>query len=368
LSQKPSSRHRFLGCLLGGAIGDALGAPVEFMSRADILRTFGSEGIVGYASAYGGIGRITDDTQMTLFTAEGLIRACVRQSERGITTYEGVTANAYLRWLRTQRYKTHRDIECGPREEGWLFQQKALHSRRAPGRTCLSALRAMRSLGDPAKNDSKGCGGVMRVAPVGLFAHRVGQESREAVFRLGADLAGLTHGHPTGQLTAGVFGVVVQLLAEGASLPEALAQAKVCLCAARDHDETLAAIELAEKLAASDLPPHEAIRRLGEGWVAEEALAISLYCALVAKDFRDGVILAVNHDGDSDSTGSITGNLLGTILGVDALPREWLEPLELRDVITEIANDLYDFPDWKIDSYSGDPELRDRIWAKYPGV
>src|SRR5690554_4129614 len=95
-------RNRFLGCLLGGAIGDALGAPVEFMSRADILRTFGSEGIVGYASAYGGIGRITDDTQMTLFTAEGLIRAWVRQCDRGITTYEGVTANAYLRWLRTQ--------------------------------------------------------------------------------------------------------------------------------------------------------------------------------------------------------------------------------------------------------------------------
>jgi ADP-ribosylglycohydrolase len=279
-----------------------------------------------------------------------------------------VTANAYLRWLRTQRYKPHRDIEYGPREEGWLFHQKALHSRRAPGTTCLSALRSIRSLGEPAKNDSKGCGGVMRVAPVGLFAHRVGQDSRELVFQLGADLAGLTHGHPTGQLPAGVFSVVVQLLAEGSTLPEALAQAKPCLRAARNHDETLAAIEQAERLAGSDLPPHEAIRRLGQGWVAEEALAISLYCALVAKDFRHGVILAVNHDGDSDSTGSITGNLLGTILGVDALPREWLEPLELRDVITEIANDLHDCPDWDIGAYGGDAELRDRIWTKYPGV
>src|SRR5690606_35604167 len=155
----------------------------------------------------------TDDTQMTLFTAEGLIRAWVRQCDRGITTYEGVTANAYLRWLRTQGYKPHRGIQYSPREDGWLFQQKALHARRAPGMTCLSALRAMKSLGEPAKNDSKGCGGVMRVAPVGLFACRAGQESREAVFQLGADLAGLTHGHPTGHLTAGIISVVVELLA-----------------------------------------------------------------------------------------------------------------------------------------------------------
>jgi ADP-ribosylglycohydrolase len=157
-----SIRHRFLGCLLGGAVGDALGAPVEFMSRTDILHAFGPDGIVDYAPAYGDIGRVTDDTQMTLFTAEGLIRAWVRQCDRGITTYEGVTANAYLRWLRTQGAKPHRGIEYGPREHGWLFKQRDLHARRAPGKTCLSALRAMRSPGEPAKNDSKGCGGVMR--------------------------------------------------------------------------------------------------------------------------------------------------------------------------------------------------------------
>src|SRR5690606_8009191 len=107
-------------------------------------------------------------------------------------------------------------------------------------------------------------------------------------------LAGLTHGHPTGRLTAGAFSVVVKLLAEGSALPVALTQAKSCLRAERDHEETLAAIEQAEELAASGLPAHEAIRRLGQGWVAEEALAISLYCALVGKDFRHGVILAVN--------------------------------------------------------------------------
>jgi ADP-ribosylglycohydrolase len=79
------------------------------------------------------------------------------------------------------------------------------------------------------------------------------------------------------------------------------------------------------------------------------------------------VILAVNHDGDSDSTGAITGNLLGTIHGVQAIPAEWLEPLELRELITELAQDLYAFTDWAIGEGSDKEELKQQIWRKYPG-
>jgi ADP-ribosylglycohydrolase len=359
---------RFLGCLLGGAVGDALGAPVEFMSRAEILRRFGPKGIAQYAPAYGGLGTITDDTQMTLFTAEGLIRGWVRGRFRGIATYSGVTAHAYLRWLQTQGERPTCDIDFGTDESGWLFQQRQLHSRRAPGNTCLSALRAMNSLGEPARNDSKGCGGVMRVAPVGLFAWRLRQyESPRDAFRLGAELAALTHGHPTGALTGGVLAVLILALTDGASLREAIAVSKNVLCQEPSHEETLRAIELAEELAASGLPPEEAIARLGQGWIAEEALAIAIYCALVARNFKQGVLLAVNHDGDSDSTGSIVGNLLGTLHGVKEIPAQWLEPLELRDVITELAQDLYAFKDWEIGEYSDNEELNQRIWRKYPG-
>lgn len=366
--QKPAVQARFLGCLLGGAAGDALGAPVEFITRAEILRRFGPQGITRYAPAYGGLGTITDDTQMTLFTAEGLIRGWVRGCFEGITAYPGVLANAYLRWLQTQGERPSRDIDAGTRESGWLFQQRQLHSRRAPGNTCRSALRAMTSLGEPARNDSKGCGGVMRAAPVGLFAWRLGQyESRQDAFRLGTESAALTHGHPTGALTAGVLALLILALTDGASLREALAVAKPLLRAEAGHEETLRAIEMAEALADSGLPHEEAIARLGEGWTAEEALAISVYCALVARDFRHGVILAVNHDGDSDSTGSLAGNLLGAMHGVDAIPAEWLEPLELRDVITELAEDLYAFKDWTIGRHSADEELNQRIWRKYPG-
>jgi len=359
-------QERFLGCMLGGAVGDALGAPVEFMSRDEILDCFGEKGITQYSTAFGGLGNITDDTQMTLFTAEGLIRAWVSGCLKGISTYSVVTAHAYLRWLKTQGERPNIDIDVD--ETGWLFQHRQLRSCRAPGNTCISALQEMDSLGEPAVNDSKGCGGVMRVAPVGLFSWRLSQnESPEDAFGLGTELAALTHGHPTGSLTAGVLAVLILALTDGASLADALQVSKAILREEPNHEETLQFIEKAESLVGSGLPHPQAIARLGGGWVAEEALAISIYCSLVASSFEHGVILAVNHDGDSDSTGAITGNLLGAKLGVSAIPAEWLEPLELREVITELAEDLYAFKEWDIGEDSDNEELKQPIWQKYPG-
>lgn len=367
--QNRTARNRFHGCLIGGAVGDALGGPVEFMHRAEILQHFGPKGITDYAPAYGGPGRITDDTQMTLFTAEGLLRGWVRGVLKGITSYPGVTAHAYLRWLRTQGERPGFETGMGSETDGWLFQQRGLHSRRAPGNTCLSALRGLSSLGDMARNNSKGCGGVMRVAPVGLFVWRLGTRATpKDAFRLGTELAGITHGHPTGSLTGGVLAVLVLALTDGACLPDALAAAKAILRGECHHKETLHALEQAEKLATIGLHHHEAIARLGQGWIAEEALAISVYCALVAKNFCDGVILAVNHDGDSDSTGAITGNLLGAMHGIKAIPAKWVEQLELRDVITEITDDLYGFLDWGLYTDCENSELVEKIWAKYPGL
>ena len=172
-------------------------------------------------------------------------------------------------------------------------------------------------------------------------------------------------------LKAAVLAVVIQLLAGGASLEDALRDAKRLLVAQPDHRETLQAIELAEELAGrsggAELPHEEAIARLGEGWIAEEALAVSIYCALVADDFRHGVVLAANHDGDSDSTAAITGNLLGVRLGVGAIPAEWLQRLELREVIEELATDLLELPQWRIGEYELDEAEQQRVWRKYPG-
>ncbi|NPT54890.1 ADP-ribosylglycohydrolase family protein [Paraburkholderia elongata] len=363
-------RSRFRGCLLGGAVGDALGAPVEFMNLADIRRSFGPGGICDYAVAHGRVGAITDDTQMTLFTAEGLLRAHVRAALHGDGPMFGkATAQAYLRWLRTQGVKPKIAEPSG--ESGWLLEQRELFSRRAPGNTCLAALRALTSYADRACNASKGCGGVMRVAPVGMFVanwindaedqdDRIGQ-----AFAVATDIAAITHGHPTGQLTAGAFAVVIALLLVGLPLPDAIDRAKTELRKHDRYEETLAAIENAEQRAADRPGQTHVLQELGEGWVAEEALAISLYCALSAPDFESGVVLAVNHGGDSDSTGAITGNMLGAMMGVDVIPERWRVTLELADAIGAMADDLATVREWRINHSRGSAE-RDFYHERYP--
>lgn len=349
--------QRIRGSLLGGAVGDALGAPIEFMSLAEIRGKFGASGLRDYSPAYGRRGAITDDTQMTLFTAEGLMRAWVRGRRRGICNPAGVIHHAYLRWLLTQGEHPAREVEIGT--DGWLFGTPALHDRRAPGGTCLSALRAADHFATPlvAKNNSKGCGGVMRIAPVGLFAPAVGGD--EEVFNLAADSAQLTHGHPSGFLAAGHLAVTIAALLRGESLSYALDAADVQLARREHHSEVEAAVAKARELAAKGNTAPEQVEMLGGGWVAEEALAIAVYCALSAHDFSEGVLLAANHSGDSDSTAAIAGNLLGAQLGESAIPLPWLHDLELRHEIERLAADLH--------KIAIDEMPPDEAWDAYPG-
>lgn len=371
--------ERFRGCLLGGAVGDALGAPVEFTDRPAILARFGPGGIRDYVPAYGKIGAITDDTQMTLFTAEGMIRAHVRGCLRGLSTYEGVTQHAYLRWLATQGYSLD-ETKFGM--DGWLIGHRELFSRRAPGNTCISSLASCakdtRQLN--ARNDSKGCGAVMRMAPVGLYAaavHFSELKSDSRVFEIGNSLAAITHGHPSGQYPAGALAVIIRRLVEGEDLPTALDAAEHVVTKVPRHEETLAAIRQARRLAAGTESADSCIRRLGEGWTAEEALAIAVFCSLRASSFEEGVCMAVNITGDSDSTGAVTGNILGAMLGAGSIPDRWREPLELREVIEAMAEDLFGIGDWLLsdssfprpeDDYSSIREEAERyIHRRYPG-
>ena len=211
----------------------------------------------------------------------------------------------------------------------------------------------------------------MRVAPVGMyFAHFLSREHHPArvhaeIFATGRDLAAITHGHPSGFLTAGALAVMVSLVLSGTALPDAVRAAKEELRKHPSHKETLAAIEKAESLAKSRPRERAALRELGKGFVAEEALAMGIYCALGAKDFEDAIILAANHSGDSDSTGSITGNLLGAAGGVEAIPGRWLANLALRAIIEAIADDLVAFPDWRLRTQA-DAEERAFYTTRYP--
>ena len=338
----PDRRARIRGCLLGGAVGDALGAPVEFLSLAAIRSRFGEDGLVGMVPAYGRVGAITDDTQMTLWTVEGLLRGECRGIQTGILHMPSVVHQAYLRWLKTQGMDSRdpgSEFALAEDSLGWLFGIRALHSSRAPGNTCLSALASvgMGTIERP-KNDSKGCGGVMRVAPAGLY-----EATPERAFELACALAALTHGHPTGYLASGCLAAIVAAILAGETVRGAVAKAMEILAAKPGHEETTACLDRALDLLDGGAPPTpETVERIGAGWIAEEALAVSVYAALLfPDDFRQCMLLAVNHGGDSDSTGAIAGNILGALLGPDAIPREWLDVLELRAETEILADDLH---------------------------
>lgn len=192
-----------------------------------------------------------------------------------------------------------------------------------------------------------------------------------AAFDPGCQLAGITHGHPAGQHAAGALAALIVRVLQGASLLAAVDEARGILRTCDGHEETLAAIGLAVRLAGASGTSDGHRRQLGQGWVAEEALASALYCALRSDRFAEGVTLAVKLTGDSDSTGAIAGDPLGAMHGMEAIPRRWLEPLDLRDVITAAADDLLGWPQWPV---GGDPPddprgLRDRAhWIdRYPG-
>ncbi|MGF7234931.1 MAG: ADP-ribosylglycohydrolase family protein [Frankia sp.] len=357
-------RERVRGCLLGGALGDALGAGIEFLSLDEIRARHGPAGVAGPTSAYGVAAPITDDTQMTLFTVEGLIRASVRGRSKGICHPPTVLWRAYQRWLATQ------ELTAPPeRPDGWLAGQPVLYARRAPGNACLSGLGAptMGTPDQPANPESKGCGAVMRSAPFGLVPWSAADAWRQA-----RECAVQTHGHRSGYLAAATLAWIVREIVDGHDLDAAARSALARLATERGggevRDALAAALEAAELDRGS--PGAATVETLGGGWVAEEALAIAVYCAAAAPDDpRTALLAAVNHSGDSDSTGAICGNLIGAELGDLGLPWEWLAELEGRDLVGQVADDLvreFAVPAAVTDP-AGQGAATSAWFARYPG-
>lgn len=340
----------FQGCLIGGAIGDALGWPIEFMKLNEIKRKFAENGLIDLILCEDGKAQITDDTQMSMFTAEGLLRAESRLTNKGICHAPVVIYFAYQRWLLTQGYPKKKDIEFI--YDGWLLDIDRLFTTRAPGNSCISSLlKDEKGTKENPNNNSKGCGAVMRSAPFGLFL------DKDTAFEVAIETAAFTHGHPTGQLAAGALAYMIAEIIDGQSIIAATFNTIEKVSKEKESLECISKLEEAISLSQSDLSDNDAISIIGEGWIGEEALGISVFCAMrYQNDFRQALIAAVNHSGDSDSTGAITGNILGAYSGIDCIPKEWFQNTELTEEIVQLANDLHrvyeDGNEW---------------WRKYPG-
>ncbi len=312
--------RRIEASFLAGAMGDALGAEIEFWPLDRIRRTF-PQGFRDIPSHAGMVGAITDDTQMTLFTAEGLINAHLRSHFKGICHAPSVVHHALLRWYATQGGQPKMQVDGGG-----LIADPRLRHRRAPGNTCLSALGAAENFGDAARNNSKGCGTIMRVAPVAFSGE---DQIRDTALETSA----LTHGHVTGQEAAAAWALILNDVFRGGN-PEPAARALI----GRFGRETDHAVRTA--LNAPRDGRGETVETLGGGWIAEEALAIALYTCLCAENLEHGLTIAVTHSGDSDSTGAIAGNLLGLMFPDQVFAHRWAGQVECHDLIGRIAHDL----------------------------
>lgn len=331
---------------MGGAIGDALGYPIEFSRYQNIVNNFGRKGVTEYVY---GEGLISDDTQMVLFTIDGLLKDDDYKGKHRDKKIRDIY-QSYLDWCATQNYPFNGRYDSNRwSEKSKLLNIPDLYDLRAPGNTCLLALGSgvMGTVNRPI-NNSKGCGGVMRVAPIGLYFkpdnHDIGY-----VANVGGDVAAITHGHPLGYLPSAVLACMIhKIVYYNTSIRDAVVESVTVVDKMYNHPSEMRVLrELlndAFKLAGNGKNDYKNITKLcgdkynGGGWVAEETLAIAVYCALkYENDFEKAVVVSVNHDGDSDSTGAVTGNIVGAIVGYNNIPKRYIEKVELRNVIEEMA-------------------------------
>jgi ADP-ribosylglycohydrolase len=359
-ASKLSRRERVFGCLFGGAVGDALGGPVEFMNYKQIVERFGPDGIGDFVPLFGKLGALTDDTQMTLFTAEALLRVRVKGSGYRTVFPPTIIRNGLRRWLMTQKH-IGPPPDCLDTAPGWLLGVKELWVERS---TLVTNMQAIKSpwLGTPEDhiNSSKAYGGVMRAAPAGMFL-------KDDPFRLGCEVAAVTHGHPTAYIAAGYFAMFIYGLMHGTTLREAAYMAyqrgETMVGEAETREMVRFAIKRADQVRYAGIRPGVLeMEEFGNGILADDALAMAVFCAMCHPEptqeaFESAVRLAVNHSGNSDTVGAMTGQLLGTMHGMSVIPARWHEKLEARDAIEQMAEDL-------TTEY-----VNDRSWKeKYPGV
>ena len=303
-------RGRLLGCLLGAVVGDALGVPVEFESRA-ARDADPVTGVRGHGTYDQPPGTWSDDSSLLLATADSL-------THRGYDPADMIAR--FLTWLKGQAYTPHGEVfDIG------VTTRRAL-ARFAEGTPAAAC-------GGRDEHDN-GNGSLMRIAPLSLYVRRLAPAE---VVRCSAEVSGLTHAHPRSQLCCAYFSLLLREVTAGQPLRVAMASASASLDPYVPDSERE---PLARILSGSILHAPAADVR-GSGYVVH-CLEASLWCAAREPSYERAVLAAINLGEDTDTTAAVTGALAGALHGLRAVPEAWLRALASREYVEGVCSGLVD--------------------------
>lgn len=343
-------KNRFLGCIIGGAVADGMGYAVENLLPIEIEDRF-PDGEVKepYVDEETGKVLISDDTQMVIFTMDGLLWSYIRCTRSGIGTFENSGVwQSYARWYYTQtnvildeyiiHKHEHEPVALSSIGIKTVLEYEELYSNRGPSEECLLAIESgqMGTIEMPM-NDFKDPGCLARVSPVGLFLH----ENPENAFVVAARNAAITHDHPTGYLAAGTYAYILAEVLNGKNLDVAVRNALLELKKYSYIDEVNDSLEYALHLSECDYDWKYSVGLIGEGWDTEDILAIAVYCVLKGETYEEAVRMAVNCGGLSSTIGCVCGSIAGAMAGIGAVSESWQHNLELHQMMVTWVDKLY---------------------------
>jgi ADP-ribosylglycohydrolase len=313
LPQLDARADRFAGAVLGAAIGDAMGHPVEFIDSVNKIRAkFGAQGVTKFELYWNREGKhfapYTDDTQM----AEAVLRALLERSSLDATMQR--MAERFVEWAKNPQ-----------------------GGHRAPGNACLAGCRELANGVHWSKAGGEkagGCGSVMRAYPFGLvFIDDLPRAEEWAVAH-----SKLTHRDPIALAACAAMAVGTALLARGEPVQSASSEMVAAAC--RYSPATAEMMAKAIDDARAGVGPEVTLDRL-RAWAAHEAIAAAVYVLeRNADDPRAAILEGTNTPGDSDSIATLAGALVGVRCGARALPPDWVRDVERADELLSLALEI----------------------------
>lgn len=337
-------RERYRGCLLGMAIGDAMGYTVDERTREQIWQDYGPMGLMGY-DLVNGYADISSYTQLAAYACNGLLLGQTRGQMRGVMApYVRYIALGEREWAMSQRYTVSQE-----RTFCWIYRMRELRGRHCMDTRMLDTINRDRpgSMEEP-HNRFNSTGAVTVAVPVGLFFNP-GRTERPEIDRLGAEAIALTHGDPQTFLTGFIIAHMISRITwDGVKNLRDLAREACMVLQEQMGREYRQTVEIKEKInlaLALAISPNvtqaDAMEQL-HCETAAEVLAGAIYAAVShPSNFDEAVIASVNHSGRSAACSAITGAIMGALLGEQELPDFYLDPLEPGELLRELADDMY---------------------------